>query len=81
MPDCVLIWREKRAEEALQQEEERAVRLSQLEKSASSANQDGVEGSLYQVSASAPPMATIPEEHPTAPGAGLLSQSSSVQQQ
>ena len=77
MPDCVLIWREKRAEEALQQEEERAVRLSQLERSTTSANQDGVEGNKYQVSASAPP----PEEHPTAPGAGLLSQSSSVQQQ
>ena len=79
MPDCVHIWREKRAEKALKKEEERAVRLSQLdpERANTSANQDGVEGNQNQVCASAPP----PEEQATAPGAGLLSQGSSTQKQ
>ena len=79
MPDCVHIWREKRAEKALKKEEERAVRLSQLdtERANTSANQDGVEGNRNQVSASAPP----PEEQATAPGAGLLSQGSSTKKQ
>ena len=78
-PDCVHIWREKRAEKALQEEEERAVRLSQLdaERANTSAHQDGAAGNQNQVAASAPPA----EEQAIAPGAGLLSQNSSTKKQ
>ena len=80
MPDSFLIWREKRAEEALEQEEERAVRLDLLERSASQpCHPNAAEGNHHQVPASAPPPDDAMDS--MAPGAGLLPQSSSAQQQ
>ena len=80
MPDCILIWREKRAEEALEQEEERAVRLDLLERSASQpCHPNAAEGNHHRVPASAPPPDDAIDS--MAPGAGLLPQSSSAQQQ
>ena len=79
MPDCLHVWREKRALDALQKEEERAERLRQLdpERANTSANQDGVEGNQTgHVSASAP----HPEEQATAPGAELPPPGSSTKQ-